>query len=171
MSLPDWTEAGLLPPGGHPATLADIYDRFVIDTPSASREQRELLYSALSVHLRLVQQIIPAGRAWIDGSFATRRELPPHDVDVAICPADWQQLERLPTADRGPLYALMTLQDVAVREPAIWLSRVQPMSGLVDAFIVRPEDEATWDEQWSRVYGHDGQVLADQKKGYAEVTW
>jgi hypothetical protein len=171
MPLPDWTEDGLLPPGTHPATLLDIYDRFVVDAPEVSRGQRELIYSALSLHLSLVQRIIPAGRAWIDGSFATRGELSPSDVDVAICPADWEQLERLPVEERGRLYALMTLQDVAVGEPIIWLSKLQPVSGLVDAFIVRPDDEATWDETWSRVMGPNRQLLADKKKGYAEVAW
>jgi len=171
MSLPEWTEAGLLPPGAHPATLSDIYDRFVLDTPPATREQRELIFAALSLHLRLVQRIITGGKAWVDGSFATRTELSPNDVDVAIGPADWQQVESLPPADRARLYPLLTLKDVAVAEPTIWLSKVQPVSGLVDAFIMRPDQEATWDQQWSRVLGPDRTVLEDQKKGYAEVTW
>jgi hypothetical protein len=171
MSLPDWTEAGLLPPGCHPASLSDIYDRFVIDAPVSGRDQRELIFAALSLHLRLVQRVIPVGRAWIDGSFATRSELPPNDVDVAVLPSDWELLERLPVEDRIRLYSLITLKDVAAMEPAIVLSKLQPVSGLVDAFLVRPDQEATWDEQWSRVMGPDRRVLPDQKKGYAEVTW
>jgi hypothetical protein len=171
MPLPEWTEEGLLPPGAHPATLLDIYERFVLDAPQASRAPRELIHSALSLHLKLIQQIIPVGKAWIDGSFATRTELSPGDVDVAIIPADWEQLERLSVEDRGRLYVLMTLEDVAVGEPIIWLPRLKPVSGLVDAFIVRPDQEPTWDETWSRVMGPDRRVLPDQKKGYAEVMW
>jgi hypothetical protein len=171
MPLPDWTDAGLLPPGCHPATLSEIYERFVVDTPPATRSERELIYGALSLHLRLVQRVIPAGRAWVDGSFATRREFVPHDVDVAILPADWDRLEDLPSEDRVRLYALITLKDVAVMEPVIVLSKLQPVSGLVDAFLAKPDQEAIWDEQWSRVLGPDRHVVVDQKKGYAEVTW
>jgi hypothetical protein len=171
MPLPEWTDAGLLPPGTHPATLDDIYDRFVEDTPPESREQRELIFAALSLHLGLVQRIISGGRAWIDGSFATRTELQPNDVDVAICPSDRLQLESLPEADRARLYVLLTMQDVFVRGSTLWFSKLQPVSGLVDAYIVRPDQAATWDQQWSRVLGPDRTVLEDQKKGYAEVTW
>jgi hypothetical protein len=171
MPLPDWTDAGLLPPGSHPATLSDIYQRFVVDEPSSTREQRELLYTALSIHLRLIQRLIPAGRAWVDGSFAMRTELSPSDVDVAIGPADWAQVENLDLAGRAQLYVLLTMRDVAVADPAIWLSKLHPVSGLVDAYLIYPDQDATWDEQWSRVMGPDRALMPDHKKGYAEVTW
>lgn len=171
MSLPDWTEAGLLPPGCHHATLPEIYDRFVTDTPPATHDQRELIYAALSLHLRLVQRFIPAGKAWIDGSFATCSELPPRDVDVAIVPADWNRLRCLPMEDRARLYLLITLKDVAAIEPVIVLPKLPPMGGLVDAYIVQPDQEAVWDEQWSKVLGPNRHVLSDAKKGYVEVTW
>jgi hypothetical protein len=171
MPLPEWTDDGLLPPGTHPAELPDVYDRFVVDTPPVSREQRELIFAALSLHLRLIRRIIPGGRAWIDGSFATRGELSPKDVDVAICPTDRPRLESLPVEDRAQLYGLLTMQDVSVVHPVIWLPRLQAVSGLVDAFIVRADQEATWDQRWSAVLGPDSEVLPDQKKGYAEVRW
>jgi hypothetical protein len=77
----------------------------------------------------------------------------------------------LSVEDRVKLYMLITLKDVAVIEPTIVLSKLQPVSGLVDGFLVRPDQEAVWDEQWSRVMGPRRRVLPDQKKGYAEVTW
>jgi hypothetical protein len=116
MPLPDWNEEGLLPPGAHRAELPDLYERFVLDAPGQAN--RETLYGALAVHLGLLQRVIPAGKAWIDGSFAMCRELPPGDVDVVIHPADWDALATLSMAARASLYALLTLQDVAVAEPA-----------------------------------------------------
>ncbi len=104
----------------------------MLDAPC--REHRETLYAALTVHLRLTQGIIPAGRAWINGSFCTSREAPPNDVDVVLHPADWTTIERLPEQAKSRLYALLTLRDVAVAEPAIWLSRLQPVGGVIDAF-------------------------------------
>jgi hypothetical protein len=56
-------------------------------------------------------------------------------------------------------------------EPVIVLSKIPPMGGLVDAYMVYPDQEAVWDEQWSNVLGPDRRVLPDAKKGYAEVTW
>ena len=172
MALPAWDESGLLPPGAHKADLADIYERFVVDAPAPSRDQRELLYGALTTHLRLIQRIIPAGIAWIDGSFATRRESPPpEDVDVAVCPADWDALWAQSRETKARLYMLLTWTDVTVVDPVIWLPKVQPVSGLVDAYLCKPGHEATWHEAWSQVTDARGAVIEGQTKGYAEVEW
>jgi hypothetical protein len=171
MALPAWNELGLLPPGAHTADLPDIYERFVLDAPG--RGHRELLFGALTTHLRLIQRIIPAGRAWVDGSFATRRESPPpEDVDVVVRPADWAALASVSDVTRAHLYALLTLQDVAIAEPAVlWFSRLQPVGGLIDAYLCMPGQEATWHEAWSRVTNAGGAVIDGQVKGYAEVEW
>jgi Family of unknown function (DUF6932) len=169
MALPAWEESGLLPPGAHRAEMPDLYDRFVLDAPS--RQRRELLFRALTVHLDLLKTIVPAGKAWVNGSFCTRRPLPPDDVDVVIHPADWKALEGVATEVRMRLYGLLTLQDVVVRDPAVILSRLQPVGGALDAFLCYPGHEAVWDERWSRVLTSDGSVVAGQKKGYAEVAW
>jgi hypothetical protein len=172
MALPAWNQAGLLPPGAHKAALPDIYERFVLDAPVSSRDQRELLFGALSTHLRLIQRIIPAGIAWIDGSFATRRESPPpEDVDVVIRPADWDALFALPRESRARLYTLTTLRDVAVAEPMLWFPKLQPVGGLIDAYLCRPGHEATWQDEWSRVTDAGAAVIEGQVKGYAEVEW
>ena len=169
MPLPAWSAAGLLPAGAHQATLPDLYERLVLDAPC--REHRETLYAALTVHLRLTQRIIPAGRAWINGSFCTSSEAPPNDVDVVIHPADWTTIERLPEQAKSRLYALLTLRDVAVAEPAIWLSRLQPVGGVIDAFLCWPGHEDTWHDQWSTVTDVRGTVVEGKTKGYAEVAW
>ena len=169
VALPAWTDAGLLPPGAHPATMPDIYDRFVLDAPQ--REEREVLFAALGLHLGLIRKLIPAGRAWIDGSFCTRQALVPNDVDVVILPADRVALKALGGPDKTRLYMLLTLQEVNALEPAVWLNRLQPLGGLVDAFICAPGHEDVWDARWSRVTDAYGAVIEDKAKGYAEVTW
>lgn len=169
MALPPWNQAGLLPPGTHAASMPDLYERFVLDAPE--RPRRELLYAALDLHLRLVQTIIPAGKVWIDGSFCTRAQQPPDDVDVVIHPADWNALQGVPAEAKARLYALLTLQDVAARVPPVDLSRLQPVGGVLDAYLCYPGHEAVWDGQWSRVLGADGSVVDGAKKGYAEVAW
>jgi hypothetical protein len=172
MGLPAWGDSGLLPPGAHKADLADIYERFVVDTPPSSRDHRELLYGALTTHLRLIRKIIPAGVAWIDGSFATCRESPPpEDVDVAVRPGDWDALWAQPGEVKARLYMLLTWSDVTVVDPVIWFPKVQPVGGLIDAYLCKPGHEATWQEAWSRVTDAGGAVIKGQAKGYAEVAW
>jgi hypothetical protein len=169
MALPAWDESGLLPPGTHQAELRDLYERFVLDAPH--RERRELLFGALSTHLRLIQSIVPAGRAWIDGSFCTRAARPPDDVDVVIHPGDWKALQDAPPVTRASLYGLITLQSVVVTEPPAELSRLQPMGGAIDAFVCYPGHERIWHERWAKVTDPDGNVVAGKIKGYAEVAW
>jgi hypothetical protein len=94
VSLPNWTDEGLLPPGIHSAAISDVYERFVCDAPH--REHREMLYQALRTYLMLLRRFIPSGRAWINGGFGTRKDAAPHDVDVVVHPADWDALVRQP---------------------------------------------------------------------------
>jgi hypothetical protein len=169
MALPAWDESGLLPPGTHRADLPDIYDRFVLDAPD--RQRRELLFGALSTHLRLIQTIIPVGRVWINGSFCTRAAWPPNDVDVVIHPADWQALEGAPPAIRASLHGLTTLQGVVVTVPPAEISRLKPMGGAVDAFVCYPGHERIWHNRWTTVTDLDGNVITGRMKGYAEVAW
>jgi hypothetical protein len=169
MALPPWNQAGLLPPGAHRAQLRDLYERFVLDAPG--REHREVLFAALDVHLRLLQGLVPAGKAWIDGSFATRRALPPEDVDIVVHPADWEAFGRLSGKQKARLYGLLTLQDVWATEPVVAISRLQPVGGVIDAFLCHPGHEATWDAWWSAVTDGDGKVVRGSTKGYAEVNW
>ena len=93
MPLPHWTSENVLPPGRHPADLSDIYERFVWDAPH--RNEREILFSALSGYLGVVCRLIPSGRAWIAGGLAVRSAEVPRDVDVVVIPDEWGALKRL----------------------------------------------------------------------------
>jgi hypothetical protein len=110
--LPSWSADGFLPDGVHASDLSGIYDRFVVDAPH--RAHREVLFGALTTYLTLVQRLIPSGRAWIDGGFGTVKAAAPHDVDVAVHPADWNELAALPEQDQADLLGLLTHQDLII---------------------------------------------------------
>ncbi len=163
MPLPHWTSENVLPPGRHQADLSDLYERFVWDAPY--RNEREILFSALSGYLGVVCRLIPSGRAWIGGGLAVRSTVVPHDVDVVLIPDEWGALKRLGEPARSTFYGMFTLKGVIAENPAMYLARVQPVSGLVDGFLCHPGDEDAWEAVWSR-----GPVPGSVK-GFAEVVW
>lgn len=169
MALPPWTPAGLLPPGVHTASMSELYDRMVLDAPH--RERRETLFAALRTYLGLVERFVGHGTAWIDGGFTMQKEDPPHDVDVAARPADWSELETLGDQERVDLLGLLTLQDIIMSRPDVmWLERVQPIGGALDAFLVRPEGDQAWFDTWSSVK-RGGILQEGEIKGFVEVAW
>lgn len=163
MPLPHWTPENLLPPGRHPADLSDIYERFVWDAPH--RNERELLFNALSGYLGMVLRLVPSGRAWVGGALSLRGNDVPADVDVVLIPDDWGALKRLEGPAKEAFHGLLTLQGVLAEQPATYLERVQPVAGLLDGFLCHPSDEEAWAAVWST-----GPV-AGSVKGFAEVTW
>ena len=169
MPLPPWNDHGLLPLGVHRAELPDLYERFVLDAPC--QQHREILHGALVTHLTLIRTVIPMGTAWISGSFSTRAEEPPKDVDVVILPTDWRALLGLATEAKARLYGLLTLQQVQVAQPAVYLDRLQPVGGAVDAFLCYPGHEDVWRGRWSAVRTEPSGEATNQSKGYAEVVW
>lgn len=87
MTIPPFEASGLLPPGDHEATLAEIQERFCWNY------RRRKIYQGLEYATgELVSHKVE--KIWVDGSFATRKERP-GDVDVAYevpvgaDPDDW----------------------------------------------------------------------------------
>lgn len=80
MALPDFNAQGLLPEGVHPATVADLKDRFATPFPTSRTRQNVLAnfcryqadVAALGVHVT----------QWVDGSFVDQSRLDPEDVDA-----------------------------------------------------------------------------------------
>jgi hypothetical protein len=74
--IPPFEEAsGLLPPGDHEATLAEIQDRFCWNY-----RRREFYRGLEHVAGELISHRVE--KIWVDGSFVTKKERP-GDVDVA----------------------------------------------------------------------------------------
>lgn len=107
------TAEGRLPPGRHPATLDEVFQRFVDDAPHA--EHRGRIFRALEVYLDRLVELAGPGTVWLDGGFVTHKDAPPHDVDLAYLCRDAAHLEALLRTD-GVL-ELVTLQDVAFWKP------------------------------------------------------
>jgi hypothetical protein len=159
MALPHWTPQNLLPPGRHPADLADVYERLVFDAPY--QNEREILFSALNSYLGVARRVISSGRAWVSGAFVTRTTPhPPQGLDVVLIPDEWGALKRLDDHGRTALYGLLTLRGIIVGQPAMYLDQVQPVGGLLDGFLCRPGDEDVWEAVW-----------ADGGKGFPEMVW
>lgn len=168
MPLPHWTSENVLPPGRHPADLSDVYERFVWDAPH--RNDREILFSALSGYLGVVTRIVPSGRAWVGGELSVRTDGLPRDVDVVLLPDDWGSLKRLDGPARAALYGQLTLRGVIAEQPVMYLEQVQPVGGLLDGYLCHPGDEDTWEAAWSAVRGPYGQVDG-MVQGFAEMVW
>jgi hypothetical protein len=88
MVIPQFEEpSGLLPPGDHEATLAEIQARFCWNY-----RRREIYRGLEYVAGELVSHSVE--KIWVDGSFVTKKERP-RDVDVAYevpngaDPDDW----------------------------------------------------------------------------------
>lgn len=153
--------AHYLPPGIHPATLDAIENAFVEGAPYP--KQRRIVFDTFRVWFEIVSDILPDARFWINGGFVTHKDwAPPDDVDVVIL-AKQHDLNSLDSEQQELLASLMT-----VTEPV----RIQPMSGMVDAFIcVRGDIDWTliWRETWSTLTDRDKEPVQGIQKGFLEV--
>lgn len=158
-----------LPPGRHLATFDEIYELFVEQAPF--KDERELIYDALRLYAKVVDQEFSDVTLWINGGFITHKSwAAPKDADVVVV---------VPMSDYANMCSntdclrYLTLQGVMVGYPqtSAPVSRVQPMAGLIDSFVV-PDDPAqlaVWDLTWSTVTDQNKNVVAAVKKGYLEV--
>ena len=148
-----------------------MYEKFVTQAPY--REVRAQIFSALSLYMRLLQELVATGRLWLDGGFVTHKKWAPKDVDVALV-VDDALINALTVAQQARLLQLLTLQNVHAASPSATARRLQPMGGLVDAFLI-PEGndpmKQLFDATWSRVTDQTGVVVPGVRKGYVEVTW
>ena len=158
---------GILPVGRHPATLEEIYKAFVEEAPF--RERRELIFRALTLYVDLVSAEFSSSRFWIDGGFVTHKLWEaPEDADVVVV---------VPPGEHGKVLSpeflpFWTLLDVTPAQPGVFASKVHPMGGLVDGFIL-PDVELVlrpWDVRWSSVRDEQHNVVVGESKGYLEVS-
>lgn len=168
--IPRLTKDGLLPRGRHAATMAELEACFVFGAPHPA--ERDLLWRAAATHMRVARQTLGPVTAWVDGGFVTHKAIAPKDVDVVyVLPG--AQLDTAFVADAPRVLALLTLKDMIIGQPSAgWLDRLQPVGGLVDAFVAVEESAqqlSYWDGLWSSVKDHDGNIVDGAIKGYVEV--
>lgn len=164
MTLPEWDADGLLPVGRWKTDLSGIYDRFVLDAPNT--DVRQQLFEGLSLYLDRVATFTGPAEVWIDGGFAMHKDAPPNDIDVVIFPENLDALNNLGEDDREAFLSYLTLQNVAFS--GYRAKRVQPMAGILDAFIATMEEASYWHNMWSKVKLLGVEVVG-ATKGYAEI--
>ncbi|MFF9885787.1 DUF6932 family protein [Streptomyces eurythermus] len=168
--IPPLTPGGMLPVGRHPATLEEIHDVFVANAPHAGHRQR--LYSALELYVGLVRDLLPRATLWVDGGFCTHKPTPPKDIDLVLF-ASRRLVQHFDQEEWTRMSQLLTLQNLTAQAPPTMAGRIQPMGGLIDAFLAEegnPDDVALWDHNWSLVRGDDGKIVEGERKGYLEVA-
>jgi hypothetical protein len=164
VGLPELDHQGRLPVGRHVATLDEVRDVFVSAAPNA--HIRESIYGAMRLHLNRLVEIGGPAKVWINGGFVTHKAEAPADVDLVYLCADDEHLLRMLNADG--VFELLTLQGVAIHKPiATGIRRLQPVGGLVDAFLARPSSYSYWDGLWSLV--RTTESVPRELKGYVEV--
>jgi hypothetical protein len=168
--LPSLTVDKMLPAGIHPATLDEVEELFVDKAPF-SDERREI-WAALRLYITMLRKLVPSATIWMDGGFVTHKTWAPADIDLAVL-LDGSHMSSFTPEQLQKLAQLMTLQGVRVTAPLAATPRLQPMGGLIDAFVLEASDPAArqlWESTWSRVYDQNKVLVPGRSKGFVEVV-
>lgn len=160
--IPPMDAEGRLPVGRHPATLDEVYQRFVVEAPFQA--ERETVWNAFRLWSDLVWALLPDSPMWIDGGFVTHKAwAAPRDVDVAVITKTTVYNTVMDDRWQGQLWTSNNSDDKT--------KRVQPMGGYVDGFpVIRGlHDVRIWDRTWSSVTDANGDLIVGAVKGYVEV--
>ncbi len=169
--LPELNDEGYLPPGIHPATMGEVQVRFVEEAPFP--DVRRTIFTGLELYMHVLQSKISHGAIWLDGGCVSHKAWPPKDVDLVVL-VEGATLSGLQPDDWQTLFQLVTLQNVRSAQPAVATPWVQPMGGLIDAFIIEASDPASrklWEGLWSSVTDQSKAVVPHKVKGFVEVEW
>jgi hypothetical protein len=170
MPIPAPNAQGFLDPGTDPylGTLAELHERFVVRSPH-HQDARATIFRALELHLELLVEVGGPAKVWIDGGFVTYKPTAPRDVDLVYLCRDGAHMGAILRSDR--IVELLTLQHVIFGAPfAAGAKRLQPVGGLVDAFLALPAAQMYWAAQWSMIKGPDGKRVPGTRKGFVEVS-
>jgi hypothetical protein len=171
--LPALDERGMLPPAEHPytTTLEELHQRFVVEAPH--REQRQRIFSALSLYAELIWVSLPSARLRIDGGFVTHKDwAAPEDADVVVVYDTPAPSGSLSAIVRAPLFTVSDVSGKVSGQP-LNMPKSAVMGGLIDAYPApagKPAQLAYWDRMWSNVTGPDKTLVAGERKGYVEVS-
>jgi hypothetical protein len=150
-----------LPRGIHVATLDEVEERFVISAPFP--EHRKIVFDTFRLWHAIVSAILPNAKFWVNGGFVTHKSwAAPKDVDVVILVRQ-DDLNSLTTEQEIRLESMLT---------RVESDRIQPMSGLVDAFVCsRGDIDKTlyWRESWSILSDENKNPIDGKQKGFLEV--
>lgn len=169
-------EYGILPEGIHECSLEEIEKRFVVEAPESTRDRRELVFDALTLHVKMLRRLFRGHpiRIWANGGFTTLKRKPPRDVDLyCIVPP-----EAYENVSKDAALPLWSLSNVTARRggtgPEIVTEKLHTMGGLTDAYVERSDREYAIElmrREWTHVKGDDGKVVKGLVKGIVEVRF
>jgi hypothetical protein len=168
--LPSLTADKMLPAGIHQASLDEVEELFVEQAPF--RDERREIWSAFQLYVGMLRKLVPSATIWVDGGFVTHKTWAPADMDLAVL-LDGSHVSALTPEQLQRLTQLMTLQGVRVTSPLTAAARLQPMGGLIDAFVLEasdPHGRQFWESTWSRVYDQNKVLVPGKSKGFVEVV-
>jgi len=150
--------------------MDEVYEVFVESAPF--RDERELIFRALSVYLDIIRSRHSPARVLLNGGFVTHKTwAAPHDADVAIG-LDTRDYKSTFEPDNISSWTLQGIQ-FAKPQPGT-LNKVQPMLGLVDGYFfpsALPNFVHFWEDQWGKVKDEFGNEAVGIRKGYLEMSW
>lgn len=144
--------SGRLAPGRHNCTIDELHHIFVAQAPH--NNERTVIIEAFMGWRVAIKKLIPNHTLWVDGSFTMYNSTPPNDIDVVIM-AKSSEVNSLAPSQKAELTGLLTSSDPSNGD------KVQPMGGLVDAFISfrdRPDDTKYWYDLWQKVKGEPNAI-------------
>lgn len=141
--------------------MDEIEKFFVVNAPCS--ERRRIVFDAFKIWVTLVRSLAPSAILWVDGGFATYKNVPPNDIDVAalIKPSEMNGWDE---SQQRVFESLLTGNHPDG-------TRFQPMGGLIDGFVAVRGDvgqTAVWHDAWSSIY-INGVRQVGESKGYLEV--
>lgn len=168
--LPSLTAENILPVGCHPATLDEVEELFVEQAPFP--DERREIWAGFRLYLAQLSKLVPSATIWLDGGFVTHKTWAPADIDLAVL-LDGSHLAAFTPEQWQKLAQLVTLQGVTAVTLAAATPRLQPMGGLIDAFVLDVSDRHArtfWEQAWSLVTDQTKAIVPGKYKGFVEVV-
>lgn len=120
MSIPAFTDEGLLPPGCHPATVEEVRERFVDAFPESAT--RAAIFTFWQHHRAATRDLVTVHADLLDGSFVTDKQ-DPADLDL-VALLDGPAYDELPVHRRQLVASLFA----GPHTEAVWQCDAQPVA-------------------------------------------
>jgi hypothetical protein len=166
MAIPALQADGLLPPGAHRATLAEIGAAFV-QPALGDTEIRSAVFTALTTWLTLVRRTLGPGVCGVGGGFVASGELT--ETAFAVYFPQDEALAEVAVTTHAAI-DLVSLKDVVYSYPGGGGLRERwPVSPVLDAHIAHRITTQLYRRVLAAVIGPNGLATPGVTKGYVEV--
>jgi hypothetical protein len=150
---------GVLPVGGHDATLVEVEDAFVIAASSHYQSQRLQLWQAFLIWRERAAHHFGHGAAWLSGTFVTTWLEDP-TLRLVFFPDTPSMVDS--AIKRGDVgLGLLTLEDVIYSGPGSGghVADLKVVGGMMDAQLGQAAEHDGWSAVWSMVPNRRRQLV------------